>query len=140
MIAAGVEGLESWIREVDFLRACERDISDACEQCAFLGGCLGAQVEASGGEGCDTAPQGDTLSQDDARPSCKACRQGDYVAKSKGCKGSGAQVEADCMAVRGVTETFKESHRATMRAAEHDMYVRSINCWAERSRFGTYVV
>ena len=26
------------------------------------------------------------------------------------------------------------------RGGEHDMYMRLINCWAERSGFGTYVV
>ena len=47
---------------------------------------------------------------------------------------------AYCEAVRGATETFKEGHRATSTALEHDMYMRLINCWAERSGFGTYVV
>ena len=37
-------------------------------------------------------------------------------------------------------ETFKEGHRATSTALEHDMYMRLINCWCERSGFGTYVV
>ena len=59
----------------------------------------------------------------------------DYVGGSK----SGG-VEEYCAAVRGATETFKESHRAESTAAEHDMYMRLINCWAERSGFGTYVV
>ena len=49
-------------------------------------------------------------------------------------------VNAYCKAVRGATETFKEGHRATSTALEHDMYMRLINCWAERSGFGTYVV
>ena len=64
----------------------------------------------------------------------------DYIAPSNAGKRGGAQVEDYCTAVRGATETFKESHRATTTAAEHDMYMRSINCWAERSGFGTYVV
>ena len=46
-------------------------------------------------------------------------------------------VDAYCQAVRGATETFKEGHRATSTAMEHDMYMRLINCWAERSGFGT---
>ena len=49
-------------------------------------------------------------------------------------------INAYCEAVRGATETFKEGHRATSTALEHDMYMRLINCWAERSGFGTYVV
>ena len=49
-------------------------------------------------------------------------------------------VEAYCQAVRGCTETLTESHRATSTATEHDMYMRLINRWAERSGFGTYVV
>jgi len=64
----------------------------------------------------------------------------DYVAPSNGGKRGGAQVDAYCTAVRGATETFKESHRATTTAAEHDAYMRLINCWAVRSGFGTYVV
>ena len=62
----------------------------------------------------------------------------DYVAASKDSVRRG--VEAYCSAVRGATETFKESHRATTTAMEHDMYMRLVNCWAERSGFGTYVV
>ena len=49
-------------------------------------------------------------------------------------------VDAYCQAVCGATETFKEGHRATSTALEHDMYMRLINCWAERSGFGTFVV
>ena len=59
----------------------------------------------------------------------------DYV----GGKKSGG-VEEHCKAVRGATQTFKESHRAESTAREHDMYMRLINCWAERSGFGTFVV
>ena len=59
----------------------------------------------------------------------------DYV----GGKKSGG-VEEYCKAVRGATQTFKESHRAESTAREHDMYMRLINCWAERSGFGTFVV
>ena len=63
----------------------------------------------------------------------------DYATAKKGGKKK-ADVKAYCKAVRGATETFKEGHRATSTALEHDMYMRLINCWAERSGFGTYVV
>ena len=62
----------------------------------------------------------------------------DFVTSSQGHEALG--VEAYCSAVRGATTTFKESHRDTTTAAEHDMYMRLINCWTERSGFGTYVV
>ena len=61
----------------------------------------------------------------------------DYASASNGKK---TNINAYCQAVRGATRTFKEGHRATSTAAEHDMYMRLINCWAERSGFGTYVV
>ena len=63
----------------------------------------------------------------------------DYAAVTKNGKEQ-VDVNAYCQAVRGTTETFKEGHRATSTALEHDMYMRLINCWAERSGFGTYVV
>jgi hypothetical protein len=49
-------------------------------------------------------------------------------------------IDEYCKAMRGTTETFKDGHRANSTAKEHDMYARLINCWAERSGFGTYVV
>ena len=63
----------------------------------------------------------------------------DYATAKKGGKKM-TNVTAYCQAVRGATETFKEGHRATSTALEHDMYMRLINCWAERSGFGTFVV
>ena len=48
-----------------------------------------------------------------------------------------AKITEYCKAVRGSTETFKDAHRATSTAMEHDMYMQLINCWAERSGFGT---
>ena len=62
--------------------------------------------------------------------------------KPGGKKGGKKKVDVDayCQAVRGATETFKEGHRATSTAVEHDMYMRLINCWAERNGFGTFVV
>ena len=69
-----------------------------------------------------------------------AVPKGKDYAKTK--KGGKKQVDVDayCQAVRGATETFKEGHRATSTALEHDMYMRLINCWAERSGLGTFVV
>ena len=52
----------------------------------------------------------------------------------------GTDVQAYCKAVRGATDTFKDAHRATQTALEHDMYMRLFNCWTERSGFGTFVV
>ena len=49
-------------------------------------------------------------------------------------------ITAYCKAIRSSTETFKDAHRATSTAMEHDAYMRLINSWAERSGFGTYVV
>jgi len=63
----------------------------------------------------------------------------DYASAKKGGKKQ-VDVAAYCQAVRGATETFKEGHRATSTALEHDMYMRLINCWAERSGLGTFVV
>jgi hypothetical protein len=57
-----------------------------------------------------------------------------------GAKKQKTDVDAYCKAMRGATETFKEGHRATSTAIEHDMYMPLINCWAERSGFGTHVV
>ena len=52
----------------------------------------------------------------------------------------GTDVKAYCKAVRGATATFKDGHRATQTALEHDMFMRIINNWAVRSGFGTFVV
>ncbi len=65
----------------------------------------------------------------------------DFMRKKK--SGGGAvqkQIDKYCKAMRRSTHTFKEGHRATSTAAEHDMYVRLVNCWAERSGFGTYAI
>ena len=64
----------------------------------------------------------------------------EYASAHNGRKRKQVDIRAYCQAVRGATETFKEGHRATSTAMEHDMYMRLINCWAERSGFGTYVV
>ena len=63
----------------------------------------------------------------------------DYASAQKG-KKKQVDIGAYCKAVRGATETFKEGHRATSTAMAHGMYMRLINCWAERSGFGTYAV
>ena len=62
----------------------------------------------------------------------------DYASAKRGKKT--VDIAAYCQAVRGATETFKDSHRATSTASEHDTYMRLINCWSERSGFGTFVV
>ena len=49
-------------------------------------------------------------------------------------------VSAYCEAVRKSTDTFKDGHRATSTAMEHDDYMIRTNNWAERSGFGTYVL
>ena len=69
-----------------------------------------------------------------------AVPKGKDFTSATGRKKQKTDVDAYCKAVRGATETFKEGHRATSTALEHDMYMRLINCWAERSGFGTYVV
>ena len=50
------------------------------------------------------------------------------------------QIDKYCTAMRRSTQTFKDGHRAASTASEHDMYVRLVSCWAERSGFGTYAV
>ena len=69
-----------------------------------------------------------------------AVPKGKDFARTQGGKKQKTDVHAYCKAVRGATETFKDGHRATSTADEHDMYMRLINCWTERSGFGTYVV
>ena len=65
----------------------------------------------------------------------------DFVSAKKSGGGSvQKQIEKYCKAMRQSTTTFKEGNRAASTAAEHDMYVRLINCWAERSGFGTYAI
>ena len=44
----------------------------------------------------------------------------DYTSATKGGKKE-TDVDAYCQAVRGATETFKDGHRATSTALEHDM-------------------
>ena len=46
----------------------------------------------------------------------------DYVKAKKGGKKE-TDLDAYCQAVRGATETFKDSHRATSTALEHYMYL-----------------
>ena len=53
-----------------------------------------------------------------------------YLAAGKEMEASAT--EAYCEAVRGATETFKESHRGESTALEHDMYMRLINCWTAK--------
>ena len=65
----------------------------------------------------------------------------DFVSAKK--SGGGAvqkQIDKYCTAMRRSTQTFKDGHRAASTASEHDMYVRLVSCWAERSGFGTYAV
>ena len=66
--------------------------------------------------------------------------KGKDFARAQGGTKQKTDVDAYCKAMRGATETFMEGHRATSTAVEHDMYMRLINCWAERSGFGTFVV
>ena len=51
----------------------------------------------------------------------------DYASAQQGEKKQ-VDIGAYCQAVRGATETFKEGHRATSTAMEHDMHMRLINC------------
>ena len=59
----------------------------------------------------------------------------DYMASASNPKKKQTAITEYCKAVRGATETFKDGHRATSTALEHDMYMRLINCWAKRSGF-----
>ena len=52
----------------------------------------------------------------------------DFITQASGQKGAGhADITAYCKAVRVATETFKDGHRATSSAMEHDMFMRLIN-------------
>ena len=55
----------------------------------------------------------------------------------------GTDVNAYCKAVRGATATFKDGHRATQTALEHDMFMRIIiinNCGRCEAGLNSYMV
>lgn len=65
----------------------------------------------------------------------------DFTMTTKDAAGSEqVNIKEYCKAIRSTTATFKDAHRATSTADEHDAFMRRVNRWAVRSGFGTYVV